>query len=192
MGSLVRLRPVTEADLPAYVRWFNDPEMVGLPITEVKEGTATTEWVWLHSKLADPTERLWSMEVDGRLIGNCALHLRGEQGAELGILIGEKDAWGRGYGTDTVRQLLAIAFGELGLWRVWLRTRGVGVRPAWQRQGIAGALLAELGRRLLAQGCRFASLMFFEDNEAAKALYGKAGYDFWPGACVAGKTLAEE
>lgn len=137
MENLVQLRPVTEADLPHYVRWFNDPAVVGLLITEVSAATETTEWVWLHSKLADPTERLWSMEVDGRLIGNCALHLRGEQGAELGILIGEKDAWSQGYGTDTVRQLLAIAFGELGLWRVWLRTRGSNGRAVrcYQKAG---------------------------------------------------------
>ena len=37
-------------------------------------------------------------------------------------MIGEKDCWGRGYGTDAIRALLRFAFREMNLNRVWLTT----------------------------------------------------------------------
>ena len=59
----------------------------------------------------------------GEYLGTVELYdiLPGEQ-ATLGILIGRKDRWGQGYGTEAVRAALAYAFGPLGLKRVRLRT----------------------------------------------------------------------
>jgi RimJ/RimL family protein N-acetyltransferase len=60
---------------------------------------------------------------DGVLIGNISLHnihVRCHH-AELGIVIGEKDYWGKGYGTDAITTLLDYCFNELNLQRVWLR-----------------------------------------------------------------------
>ena len=37
-------------------------------------------------------------------------------------MIGGKDCWGRGYGTDAIRALLRFAFREMNLNRVWLTT----------------------------------------------------------------------
>jgi RimJ/RimL family protein N-acetyltransferase len=45
---------------------------------------------------------------------------RGE--AELGITIGDRNFWAHGYGTDTVRTMLAYLFDELGLRRLYLHT----------------------------------------------------------------------
>jgi RimJ/RimL family protein N-acetyltransferase len=39
--------------------------------------------------------------------------------AEVHLSIGEKDVWGRGYGARAVRRLLAHAFEDLGLRRVY-------------------------------------------------------------------------
>jgi RimJ/RimL family protein N-acetyltransferase len=58
----------------------------------------------------------------GRLIGTCAFsQLDGDNGSALyHITIGEKDAWGRGYGTEATRLMLDHAFGALGLHRIAL------------------------------------------------------------------------
>lgn len=40
--------------------------------------------------------------------------------AELSILIGEKDAWSAGYGTEAITLLLDWLFNQRGLHRVWL------------------------------------------------------------------------
>ena len=57
-----------------------------------------------------------------RLIGTCALsQLDPDNGSALfHITIGEKDTWGRGYGTEATRLMLDHAFTELGLHRVAL------------------------------------------------------------------------
>ncbi len=48
--------------------------------------------------------------------------------AELGIAIGEKEYWGRGYGTDAVKTLLAYIFEETDLERVYLYTYAENLR----------------------------------------------------------------
>src|SRR5439155_15559603 len=55
-------------------------------------------------------------------IGTCALsQLDIDNGSALfHITIGEKDAWGRGYGTEATRLMVDHAFGGLGLHRIGL------------------------------------------------------------------------
>ena len=68
-------------------------------------------WRWpIHERATD------------RLIGTCAFsQLDGENGSALyHITIGEKDAWGQGYGTEATQLMLDHAFGTLGLHRVAL------------------------------------------------------------------------
>ena len=57
-----------------------------------------------------------------RLIGTCALsQLDGDNGSALfHITIGEKDAWGHGYGTEATGIMVAHAFGALDLHRISL------------------------------------------------------------------------
>ena len=57
-----------------------------------------------------------------RLIGTCAFsQLDADNGSALyHITIGEKDVWGRGYGTEATRLMIDHAFGTLGLHRIAL------------------------------------------------------------------------
>jgi RimJ/RimL family protein N-acetyltransferase len=57
-----------------------------------------------------------------RLIGSCAFsQVDGENGSAMyHITIGEKDAWGQGYGTEATQLMLDHAFGVLGLHRIAL------------------------------------------------------------------------
>ncbi|UCC69448.1 MAG: GNAT family N-acetyltransferase [Armatimonadota bacterium] len=128
----VRLRPHTEADLPHYVEWLNDPEVT--QFTQVESGAVTLdgEREWLARVSApDSTTRNWAIEVNGRHIGNCALHLDGGGlTAGFGIIIGDKTEWGKGYGSAALRQVLRIGFEEMGLHRIHLialaaNTRGI-------------------------------------------------------------------
>src|SRR5439155_4459284 len=81
-----------------------------------------------------------------RPIGNTALmnvnHLH--RTAEFGILIGEKDCWGKGYGTETTRLMLQYGFNSLGLHNIMLTTYSFNERGlrAYRRAGFR-----EVGRR---------------------------------------------
>jgi len=48
--------------------------------------------------------------------------------ATLGIMIGEKDYWDKGYGTDSIMTMLKFAFDTMGLHRIELRTYEVNKR----------------------------------------------------------------
>lgn len=119
----VRLRPVTEADLPDYVVWLNDPEVTQFTMLEAGNCTLEGEREWF-ARISDPESRSrnWAIEVDGRHIGNCALHLDASgETAGFGIIIGDKSRWGKGCGTAALREVLRIGFEEMGLHRIHLR-----------------------------------------------------------------------
>ncbi len=118
----MRLRPPEERDLTLFVRWFNDPEVrYWLSTSDGPELTLESEREWYEEMRADPTRVVWCMETaEGEPIGNLGLHAidEGRGQATLGISIGEKGRWGRGYGTDGIRQALRYGFEELGLRRI--------------------------------------------------------------------------
>ena len=72
-----------------------------------------------------PYRRPFSMETqDGKHIGNCVYYNinedRGE--AELGIMIGDRQYWNKGYGTDAVSALINHIFRRTKLNRIYLKT----------------------------------------------------------------------
>ena len=125
-GKLVRLRPLELTDLDREYTWINDPE-----VTEFLEArypaSREAERAWLEgqTKVSYPDVTL-AIETlaEGRHIGNLGLtNTRPEdRKAALGIMIGDKDFWSRGYGTDAVVTLLRFAFDEMNLRRVMLHT----------------------------------------------------------------------
>jgi len=131
-GKRVRLRPIEELDLPLFVRWFNDAEVrYWLTQSEAPEFTLESEREWYDETRADPATVVWCIETeDGQPVGNLGLHgIEETHGrATLGIAIGEKDFWGRGYGTEAIRRVLRYAFTELGLRRVVLEADEDNVR----------------------------------------------------------------
>ncbi|MEE1111251.1 MAG: GNAT family protein, partial [Alphaproteobacteria bacterium] len=48
--------------------------------------------------------------------------------AELGIAIGDKNYWGKGYGLSALKEMLARGFNELDLNKIWLRVEVDNVR----------------------------------------------------------------
>ncbi len=73
----------------------------------------------------------------GEWIGTIELYDMTAREATLGIIIGAKDRWGQGYGTEAVRALLTYAFERLGLERVRLKTfrHNLRARRAFEKAG---------------------------------------------------------
>ncbi len=76
----------------------------------------------------------FAIEADGKYIGQCAVFTSDKlvgataQVYELGITIGDKDYWGKGYGRDAVRLLLDYAFRLRNAHKVWLRVNSTNER----------------------------------------------------------------
>lgn len=120
-GERVRLRAVERVDLPRFVRWINDDEVTDHPILEGPMSMEQKEG-WYRT-LLDSETRVFSIEsLEGELIGNIGLLSIDwiNRKVLIGIMIGEKDYWGRGYGTDAIRLTLRYMFDELNMTRVEL------------------------------------------------------------------------
>lgn len=62
--------------------------------------------------------------LEGKHIGNCSYYHLDERNSEteLGIMIGDRDYWDKGYGEDTVTALVQYIFSTIGIKRVYLKT----------------------------------------------------------------------
>lgn len=126
-GERIRLRHIERDDLPFFVEWLNDPEvrhgiMLYLPLSIAEEEQ------WFEKTLAAPQdERPLVIEIkaaeDWKMIGNCSFHNLDwrSRNAELGIFIGDKSNWDKGYGTEVMGLLLKHGFSTLNLHMIYLR-----------------------------------------------------------------------
>jgi RimJ/RimL family protein N-acetyltransferase len=127
-GQLVTLREKQIDDARLDYEWRRDPELAtydaARPITMSFRAFAAT----LSDELRSPSlyRRSFAIEdsATGRHIGNVMYYGYDptRQEAELGITIGDRDYWSRGFGTDAVATMLLYLFRERGLARVYLHT----------------------------------------------------------------------
>ena len=124
-GESVFLRAAEREDLPTFVRWFTDAEVLrNLAMFAPMSDAAEEAWFdrMLAAQGATDYHFVICAIADGRPIGTTGLHnldLRNGS-AEFGIAIGEKAEWGKGFGTDALRAICDFGFGELRLERISL------------------------------------------------------------------------
>lgn len=130
IGDGIRFRGIDKEDLPSFVKWLNDPEVrsglsLFLPLS------LNEEEKWFADLSNRPQfERPMAIEIQPDpkkdswvFVGNCGLiDIEWKnRSAEVGIHIGEKEFWNKGFGTKAMRLLLKHGFENLNLNRLWLR-----------------------------------------------------------------------
>ena len=126
-GDKVRIREKRETDIRNEYSWRVDPELSRLDAT--RPMTMSYEDFFRYSKeeMQFPnyrSKRLAVETLEGIHIGNIMyydLNMRSRQ-VEIGIMIGDKEYWSSGFGTDTVNTLLRHLFTVLELDSVYLHT----------------------------------------------------------------------
>jgi RimJ/RimL family protein N-acetyltransferase len=148
-GRLIRLRTLEPTDAERLREWINDPDVtehlaVRYPMSLANE----VDWVE-SNKTLDYRNAVFAVETiaEGKHIGG--LDIRTAAGpenrrGELGLMVGDKSVWGKGYGTDIVRTACRFGFEEMNLNRVelWVhgsneRAIGVYERVGFVREGVA-------------------------------------------------------
>lgn len=147
-GERVHLRELRESDHEPLLRWWNDPATLVLQQRTARPVAAATMTELFRQWSGNANSRENGFAVarnsDDALIGQTSLiDAPGHRCAEFAIVLGPEHT-GQGYGTETCRLMLGLAFAELGLHRVELRvwsfnTRAIG---AYLRAGFV-----EEGRR---------------------------------------------
>jgi RimJ/RimL family protein N-acetyltransferase len=121
-GEKVVLRALEATDAERCHAWINDPEVTQF-LTMRFPVSLLAEERWA-SRERDPLKELeLAIETtEGVHIGNCSLGGAAsvDRAGGLGIMIGDKQYWGQGYGTDTMLTLCGFGFSEMNLHRIFL------------------------------------------------------------------------
>ncbi len=154
-GELVRLTaPISDKDAETSASWSRDSEFLRLLDDDpaqpwsIKKAKEEMEEEPKHDSFPFLIRTL----SDDRLIGFVGLHsVDGIHGnAWVGIGIGDRTYWGKGYGTDAMRVVLRYAFAELNLHRVTLGVFEYNARAirSYQKAGfvVEGRIRQEMVR----------------------------------------------
>lgn len=122
-GKKSTLEPFGEEAIPSFLKWFNDLEITQylnrvLPMYEHGE----REWLQNLHKHVETDVVFGIKTTEKKFIGTIGLHRINHihQNAVLGIIIGEKEEWNKGYGGDAIMTLLEYGFSRLNLHKVKL------------------------------------------------------------------------
>ncbi|KYK32315.1 MAG: hypothetical protein AYK19_03310 [Theionarchaea archaeon DG-70-1] len=131
VGDQVYLRPIEPEDLSFICKWANDPEIRKLTgeVLPMSMGRTTEFLERIHKE----KDRVWFTVVlkeNDRLIGEAGLlrMFHPWRTTDFTLIIGEKDCWGKGYGTEAALLLLDYAFGYLNFHRVSIGVVGFNKR----------------------------------------------------------------
>ena len=107
--SRILLSPFQESDITdEYVSWLNDPEVVRFSNQRFRSHSTASCRDYLRSFAG--TENLFMavrLAADRRMIGTITAYVNRHHGtADMGLMIGDRSEWGKGYGLDAWRGLM--------------------------------------------------------------------------------------
>ncbi len=122
-GERLYLREVRLSDVDGpYVHWMNAPEVMQFLESRFASHSREELQEYVTRVLDDPAYVFLAIVLTegDRHIGNIKLGPMNQvhQSADVGVLIGEKDCWGKGYATEAIRLVSQYAFHDLGLYRL--------------------------------------------------------------------------
>lgn len=135
-GSRIVLRGVRRDDLPILWTYANDAEveLTGGGDPPIPQSLERMQAEFDSNASKGGRDGTWfAIEADGKVIGQCGLFgwdkFRGVgHGCELGIAIGDKSYWNRGYGREAIGLLLDYGFMYWNLHRISLETSSINLR----------------------------------------------------------------
>ena len=127
LGSKIRIRDKKLVDALSDYTWQSDPELARIDAAPQLKTTFSqylSDYACVLHYPSSSRHPLAIETLDGKHIGNCVYYgvneARGE--AELGIMVGDRDYWDKGYGTDAVTTLVSYIFRQINLNRIYLKT----------------------------------------------------------------------
>ena len=139
-GRQVVLVPFGESHLrdPQYLAWLRDRDVVrtlNLPAYYNSQVSFAELEAYCRHLCESATDYFYAIELlpAGRFIGTAKLGAVNAYAgtADIGIMIGARDVWGRGLATDVIATICQNAFNDLGLRR--LTAGAMAINPAMIR-----------------------------------------------------------
>lgn len=135
-GNRITLTPLHFENIYRHFEWNNDPELNRLDSEFPFERESFADFKARFEQMVDhPVPHNLDLEIhadNGTLIGlayvtDISPH---NKHGMIGITIGDRNYWGKGYGREAIELLLSYCFNELGLHRV--HTETFEYNEAWQ------------------------------------------------------------
>ena len=124
----LRLRPFEDGDFDLAVPYYRDPDFLNAMEGEPPDEPVTAGYLRRAGKAMAEQGFLFAIveKASGRTIGEVCLQwmnqdrgkVPGEKVMRLPIGIWDKSLWGRGYGKEVARRLMAYAFEDVGIDRL--------------------------------------------------------------------------
>jgi ribosomal-protein-alanine N-acetyltransferase len=150
-------RPLTESDVKgAYAGWLNDPDVCRGNSHATFPATKAALLAYVHQANTSRSQVVLAiiLRSRGNHIGNISLQDINwlNRTADLAVLVGSKDSWGRGYGEEAVGAMLRYGFKRLGLRRITCGTFGtntgmrrLAVKMGFRQEGVRRAAVYKDG-----------------------------------------------
>ena len=140
-GSLVVLRRMKAEHLTSeYVRWLNDPEVVKFSNQRFREHTLESSKNYLDLFIGSDNFFLSIAEINsGRVCGSITAYRDLNHGtADMGLMVGDRSVWGRGYGLEAWKLLMQYLFSSGGVRKVTGGTlaSNIGMLKIMERSGM--------------------------------------------------------
>lgn len=124
-GEKVRLREYRKEDLTMKLSYINDPDVMRLLVSETPyPETLAEEEKWFDSISAFKDTYRFAIEAieEKKYIGECGVCSVDWKNSTVAvsIFIGDKDYWGKGYGADAMKTLIAFVFNEMNINKIRL------------------------------------------------------------------------
>ena len=141
-----RLRPVTRKDWGQIVGWWDDPEVRRLFDVHFVDQTFSDAEKWFAKSGSEEEGKLprsFVIEVDSggkwTPVGTAEFYNErpSHKTADFGFLIGDKNWWGKGIGTETAKRMVKYGFDQVGYKRIGAVSAAYNVRSlnALQKAG---------------------------------------------------------
>ena len=122
VGQKCYLSPIDENDAGKFTEWLNDLEVTQYLAMYHRVINVQNEKELLEKIAKEHNYSIIDLE-NNELIGNCGYigidHIN--QSAEVGIFIGNKNYWNKGYGTEALKLLIDYGFKALNFHNIGLR-----------------------------------------------------------------------
>jgi RimJ/RimL family protein N-acetyltransferase len=140
---IVQLRELTLEDVEDRYQWCLDKELtkhLNMPEEYPPFSREETQnWIKMCINKKNGYEQKAILTEEGKHIGWVDLKNidKLNKHAELGIAIGDKNYWGKGFGLAAMREMLIWGFNELDLNKIWLRVEVDNVKAikSYKRAG---------------------------------------------------------
>jgi ribosomal-protein-alanine N-acetyltransferase len=117
----LQLRPFQPGDITeAYLNWLNDPTVTRFSNQRFRTHTVESSAAYLASFTGTHNSFLLiTQRFDGRPIGTATVYRSPQHGtADIGLMVGDRQCWGRGYGRETWQVVLEALLREPGIRKV--------------------------------------------------------------------------